>query len=90
MPLLPFNNITLYFSESFGIGLTAEDIIDRLLSTEYNKAGKNIINYIYIMHAFSNYSLDENIIPIFLTFFRKFMKPCDLVNMLVQRYTRSK
>lgn len=32
------------------------------------------------------YPQDENIIPIFLTFFRKFMKPYDLVKMLVDRY----
>ena len=54
-------------SESFGIGLTSEDVVDRLLSIEYNKS-------------------DENIIPIFLTFFRKFMKPYDLVKMLVDRF----
>ena len=28
-----------YFSESFGIGLTSEDVVDRLLSIEYNKSG---------------------------------------------------
>ncbi|KAF1799848.1 ras guanine nucleotide exchange factor domain-containing protein [Mucor lusitanicus] len=55
-----------YFSDSFGIGLTSEDVVDRLLSIEYNKT-------------------DENIIPIFLTFFRKFMKPYELVKMLVDR-----
>ncbi|KAK4521503.1 uncharacterized protein ATC70_012119 [Mucor velutinosus] len=54
-------------SESFGIGLTSEDVVDRLLSIEYNKT-------------------DENIIPIFLTFFRKFMKPYELVKMLVDRF----
>ncbi|KAL9542105.1 hypothetical protein MBANPS3_008783 [Mucor bainieri] len=56
-----------YFSESFGIGLTSEDVVDRLLSIESNKT-------------------DENIIPIFLTFFRKFMKPYELVKMLVDRF----
>ncbi|CAO3649811.1 unnamed protein product [Mucor fragilis] len=56
-----------YFSESFGIGLTSEDVVDRLLSIEYNKT-------------------DENIIPIFLTFFRKFMKPYELVKILVDRF----
>lgn len=30
-----------YFSESFGIGLTSEDVVDRLLSIEYNKTGKS-------------------------------------------------
>jgi hypothetical protein len=34
------NNLLSFFSESFGIGLTTEDIVDRLLSTEYNKTGK--------------------------------------------------
>lgn len=29
-----------YFSDSFGIGLTSEDVVDRLLSIEYNKTGK--------------------------------------------------
>ncbi|KAI8079218.1 ras guanine nucleotide exchange factor domain-containing protein [Thamnidium elegans] len=58
-----FDQLFSYFSESFGIGLTTEDIIDRLLSIEYN----------------------ENIIPIFLTFFRKFMKPYELVKILVER-----
>ena len=55
-----------YFSESFGIGLTTDDIIERLLSTEFNKP-------------------DENMIPIFLTFFRKFMKPFELMKILVDR-----
>ncbi|CAO3624579.1 unnamed protein product [Mucor hiemalis] len=61
------NNLFSYFSESFGIGFTTDDIIDRLLSTEHNKG-------------------DENIIPIFLTFFRKFMKPFELVKILVDRF----
>ncbi|KAI9265877.1 ras guanine nucleotide exchange factor domain-containing protein [Helicostylum pulchrum] len=62
-----FDQLFSYFSESFGIGLTTEDIVDRLLSTEYSKT-------------------DENIIPIFLTFFRKFMKPYELVKILVERF----
>ncbi len=33
-----------------------------------------------------NSTLDENIIPIFLTFFRKFMKPYELVKILVERF----
>ncbi|KAI7870743.1 hypothetical protein BDF14DRAFT_1768968 [Spinellus fusiger] len=32
------------------------------------------------------YRVDEHIIPIFITFFRKFMKPGDLVRMLVERF----
>lgn len=35
-----FDQLFSYFSESFGIGLTTEDIVDRLLSTEYSKTGK--------------------------------------------------
>ncbi|KAI8639973.1 ras guanine nucleotide exchange factor domain-containing protein [Parasitella parasitica] len=54
-------------SDSFGTGLTSEDIVDRLLSTEHSKS-------------------DENIIPVFLTFFRKFMKPYELVKILVERF----
>jgi hypothetical protein len=34
-----FNNLINLFSDSFGAGLTVEDIIDRLLSTEYGKTG---------------------------------------------------
>jgi hypothetical protein len=84
MSLLLFNNIFLHVSESFGIGLTAEDIVDRLLSTEYNKTGISMIQL--SRTQLLNTSIDENVIPIFLTFFRKFMKPYDLVKMLVQRY----
>lgn len=40
MSALFFDQLFSLFSESFGIGLTTEDIIDRLLSTDYNKTGK--------------------------------------------------
>ncbi|CEG73749.1 hypothetical protein RMATCC62417_09072 [Rhizopus microsporus] len=52
---------------SLNTGLAVDDIIDRLVSTEYNEQ-------------------DENIVPIFLTFFRRFMRPCELIDQLVERF----
>lgn len=41
MSTLFFDQLFSFFSDSFGIGLTPEDIIDRLLSTDNNKTGNN-------------------------------------------------
>lgn len=41
------NNLFSYFSESFGIGFTTDDIIDRLLSTENNRGGMFSIILMY-------------------------------------------
>ncbi|KAF7726579.1 hypothetical protein EC973_008624 [Apophysomyces ossiformis] len=54
-------------NDSFGSGLSVDDIIDRLLAAD-------------------TFGSDENIIPIFITFFRKFMKPNELVNILIERF----
>ncbi|KAL0094516.1 ras guanine nucleotide exchange factor domain-containing protein, partial [Phycomyces blakesleeanus] len=54
------------YSDSCSTGLTAEDIVDRLIASEPCRG-------------------DENIVPVFITFFRKFMKPGELVKMLIER-----
>ncbi|KAI9013803.1 ras guanine nucleotide exchange factor domain-containing protein [Phycomyces nitens] len=55
------------YSDSCSTGLTAEDIVDRLIASEPCRG-------------------DENIVPVFITFFRKFMKPGELVKMLIERF----
>lgn len=96
MSTLFFDQLFSFFSDSFGIGLTPEDIIDRLVSTDNNKTGNNkkkggkkkkFFFLVSFKAAITNLliKIDENIIPIFLTFFRKFMKPFELVKTLVDR-----
>ncbi|KAI8339177.1 ras guanine nucleotide exchange factor domain-containing protein [Chlamydoabsidia padenii] len=52
--------------DSFGTGLTVDDIIDRLVSPEMNHG-------------------DDQMLPIFVIFFRKFMTPTELIQALVKR-----
>jgi hypothetical protein len=71
--------------------MTIEDIIDRLTQSTGPATGNKrkilgTIQFHYLMYLRVPWFIDEKFSLIFMTFFRRFMRPRELVELLTERY----
>ncbi|CAO3651379.1 unnamed protein product [Cunninghamella echinulata] len=55
-------------------------------SCESSSTGLTVDSIIDRLIGYDNMNEDDHIIPVFIIFFRKFMKPSELVNILIERF----